>query len=144
MSFGPHQRENSPNLGPTLRAMVLTLDTFGSVAGGAAVVRRRADPSAQSVGLVREAGSSFRVHWRLRRLSGCARHRLPSCYSSTAWTVCTPVLGPKSNRVREQKTASSGFLQGLCPSEEALQKPGKDFRHAVLGGRRVRERRAGS
>jgi hypothetical protein len=54
------------------------------------------------------------------------------CTSSTAWTACTPVLGPKGNRVCEQKTASAGFLQALCPLEEGLQKPGKDFGHAVL------------
>jgi hypothetical protein len=106
---------------------------------GCAVRRTATGPSFGQFGrpgferLVREAGSCFRVHWRLRRLSGCARHRLPSCYSSTAWTACTPGLGPTSNRVCEQKTAPAGFVQALCPSEEGLHKPGKDFRHAVPG-----------
>ena len=39
------------------------------------------------------------------------------------------VLGSKSHGVREQLP---GFPQGLCPLKEGLQKPGKDFRHAVL------------
>jgi hypothetical protein len=96
----------------------------------------RSDSLAFDTELAPEAGSSFRLHWRLRRLSGCARHRLPSCTSSTAWTACTSVLVPKSNRVRAQGTASAGFLQALCPVEEGLRKPGKDFRHAVLARRR--------
>jgi hypothetical protein len=63
---------------------------------------------AEGRALVREAGSSFRV------------------------------LVPASTRVCEQTTASAGFLRALCLLEEGLQKPGKDFGHAVLVPRAYR------
>ena len=85
-------------------------------AGSSSSRRSRCARTLQSVKrLVREAGSPFRVHWRLRRLSGCARHRLPSCCSSTAWTACTPVLVPESNRVRVQRTAKAWVSAGPLP-----------------------------